>query len=93
MSMLYGVRERDPRVYGGQKMRRRPDLMLSFSIVSVIVLILVGGISLFSESAAERDCRKKGYPTAQVNWGGLGTAYCIKRVDQTDVVVPLESLP
>lgn len=36
-------------------------------------------------------CRTSSADT-RINWAGLGTAYCVKRVDQTDVIVPAEDV-
>jgi hypothetical protein len=53
-------------------------------VLAVVMLILV----LASESArAESACLKLGYP--QMKMDGSGNAYCIKRVNNTDIVVPL----
>lgn len=52
----------------------------------VLYLVLVLAILIPAENA----CLRRGYREATVT-GNL-TAYCIKRVNQTDVVVPLDSL-
>ncbi len=44
------------------------------------------------EGRAERACLRHGFPEVKLTWAGLGESFCVKRVDQTDVVVPLESL-
>lgn len=57
--------------------------VIEAAIVAVIVALLIfTGVFI----AAEADCLEAGYPKAK--FGGT-TAYCIKRVNQTDVVVPL----
>ena len=58
--------------------------LIGLVFVGVIIMGSVfGGIST-------RECRMLGYPTATVNWGGFGQAYCIARQDQSDVILPIE---
>lgn len=61
--------------------------LIELLIVIAIVLVLgVGVMAGYTQSA----CLGKGYPKGMIDW--TLTSYCIKRVDQTDVVVPLKSL-
>ena len=62
------------------------------AIVGVAVLVIVLIAAEWRTAAAERECVEHGYPNARVTWGGLGEAFCIRRLDQTDEVTPLESL-
>lgn len=61
------------------------------TILATLLLILIavaiwGGMTLKAQS----DCLGAGYKEGKVDF--TLTAYCIKRVDQTDIVVPLEDL-
>lgn len=38
----------------------------------------------------ETQCLRAGYPDSKVT--AIGTAYCVRRVDQTDEVIPLSSV-
>ncbi len=58
----------------------------------VFMLSAVGG-TVFVEivkAGTRRQCLAAGYPQASQDWTLKG--YCIKRVDQTDVVVALSEL-
>lgn len=57
--------------------------------VTALLLSALFGCILYRGMQHAR-CLELGYPMAQVTWN-LET-YCIKRVEQTDTVVPLESL-
>lgn len=63
-------------------------------IVAIVFLVMIGGLvgNCRGESGAAA-CNARGYPDARVRWLGYGTIYCVKRVEQTDVVKPLEMLP
>lgn len=56
---------------------------LLLSLVIIVACLVWGGRKAYAESV----CNKAGYPTANVTW--TLAAYCVKRVDQTDTVVPL----
>jgi hypothetical protein len=68
-------------------------------IVSLIVILLVAISTLFTSliwsSMVSADCIEKGWPQSEVL---LSTdspyvrGYCVKRIDQTDVVKPLEEI-
>lgn len=100
MGRLHGIRERGPRpAWDGDgrpvQAGRRYDWNLI--VVTLIMLGIAIGIpaSIFASirsSRIESVCRDHGYPDERINWGGLGAAYCVKRVDQTDVVVPVGDL-
>lgn len=51
--------------------------------VFVGLLLLWAGVALHTQSV----CLEAGYPSAKMSVGF--SRYCIKRVDQTDIVVPL----
>ena len=64
--------------------------VLFFSaIVIVPIWAILGGIR---NMKADTECLAAGYPQSKVISAGLGPAYCIKRIDQTDVVVPLSEV-
>jgi hypothetical protein len=65
-------------------------LILSISFLIAFAIGLGGGACL--RSSAERDCLSHGYASAKVPWAGWGKPYCIKRLDQTDIVVPLDQV-
>lgn len=56
---------------------------------AILLLVLACIPACVREGMTERECLRRGYPNASITWGGYGTPYCIKRLDQTDVVVPL----
>lgn len=60
----------------------------------LFVLIIAGPfVVAIKVSSIERQCLAAGYPNVRTTWGGFGTnQYCIKRLDQTDVVVPLREV-
>lgn len=55
----------------------------------IIVFAVIGSISVFILSAKDyklqRYCLSKGYPQSSYNI--IGPSYCIKRINQTDVVI------
>ena len=74
----------------------RKDFQLWF-LISVVIFIVLGLIAVpvaieLRSSAVESDCHRLGYPDKRINWVGFGKAYCVKRVEQTDVIVPLDDL-
>ncbi len=60
---------------------------IEWAIVAVIVLIVV---LILGINRREAQCMEYGYASANTTM--FGTTYCIKRVNQTDVVVRLDSL-
>lgn len=58
-------------------------------LVVMAILVLIGGGS-FMEWKASRACLAHGYPSS--TGGAWVPAYCIKRINQTDSVVPLKEL-
>ncbi len=70
-------------------------MRVEYTISGIAALLLVGLFALLVwsinvGSEGRRFCLSHGYPEAVVYKNGSG--YCIKRVDQTDVVTPFESL-
>jgi len=65
-------------------------IMGALVIGALVTPIVFFSILLEKQYQAERICLAKGYPKAYVTMERK--AYCIKRVNQTDVVVPLEEL-
>jgi hypothetical protein len=58
----------------------------------VVVGVIIAGIcalAAVTDYNAMETCLAAGYP--EYKWGG-GTIYCIKRVNQSDVVVPLSQV-
>jgi hypothetical protein len=47
-------------------------------------------VFLVADVRADAACLRAGYPSARIDWSL--NAYCVKRVDQTDVVVPLSTV-
>lgn len=64
----------------------RMELAIINALIVVIGFLI---ISMIITLKAESDCLKAGYSKTKVV---LITAYCIKRADQTDVVVPLSAI-
>jgi hypothetical protein len=54
-------------------------------LIGVVLLVLAAFIPL--NATAHIECLRLGYPSHRVTL--LMERYCVKRVDQTDVVVPL----
>lgn len=67
-------------------------LLFVVLVIGVLSMFVLGGIGACQKARYERACLEKGYPAAKVTWAGLGEPFCVKRVDQTDEVIPLESL-
>ena len=67
-------------------------MAIEVAITLVILAIFFAiGFGNFAQYRAERACLRHGFPAA--NGGAYGTtAYCVKRVNQTDSVVPLKEL-
>lgn len=57
--------------------------MPALYILIIAVTLIWGGLQLYAENI----CNQSGYPNAKVTW--TLSLYCVKRVDQTDTVVPL----
>jgi hypothetical protein len=63
------------------------DIVLSASVGLILACTLVMLLVVLPVTmVADAGCLRAGYPKASVTWNF--TRYCIKRVDQTDVVVP-----
>jgi len=57
--------------------------ILTLFVAALIVVVVVAG-------GAKQQCLASGWPRAEIDY--TLTQYCIKRVDQTDVVVPLRDI-
>ena len=63
------------------------------AFVSVVVALIVGAVMCVGwvrEANLVRFCLAHGYPRADLGW--VSPSYCIKRIDQTDVVVPVSDV-
>lgn len=70
---------------------REPVLtFVGILIVVCVALIAAQGYEGFRQTQTERFCLSHGY--ARADWRWIGPDYCITRTDQTDVVVPVESV-
>lgn len=58
--------------------------------VAILVLSLGGVATGTMPFFAQSKCLAAGYPDYKMTWNWH--AYCVKRVNQTDVVVPLEQV-
>ena len=63
------------------------EFCIEAAIVILVTVILVFGVA---SANARKQCLAAGWPKAEVDY--MLNTYCIKRVDQTDVVVPLKEL-
>jgi hypothetical protein len=52
-----------------------------------LAVLVAGAVAPCTKMSADSKCLAAGYTSSKVSW--KLDAYCIKRVDQTDVVVPL----
>ena len=64
------------------------DIAIGMIIASCFVFM---GFLVIKDYKTQAGCLSKGYPEYRYVIGEK--SYCIKRVDQTDIVVPLESIP
>jgi hypothetical protein len=60
-------------------------LFAAMAMASIAVCVF-----LVADARADAACLRAGYPSARIDWSL--NAYCVKRVDQTDVVVPLSTV-
>ena len=66
------------------------DRVLSIVVAAgIIVAAYVITLSV-AEASAQAKCLAAGWPSAKVDYAL--TKYCVRRVDQTDVVVPLRDI-
>ena len=69
--------------------RQRGFTLIEAMIVAAIVIIMLCIFVDVVRSNPRRGCLSFGYPTQKMNGGEL---YCVKRVNDTDVVVRLKTL-
>lgn len=67
---------------------RIEDLVFAMLVLVGVVSIVVGVTFGVVQASTLKQCLALGYPSARIDY--MLTQYCVKRVDQTDVVVPLE---
>lgn len=61
-------------------------------VIGGFILLMLWILTFFPVAlAAEKRCLTLGYPSFTVDW--TYRAYCIARVDQSDIVVPLATAP
>ncbi len=60
-------------------------------ILIVLAFLAVPTYGEIMQAKVERRCLRAGHPRGDFRW--IGPDYCIKRVDQTDVVIPLSEVP
>jgi hypothetical protein len=67
------------------------DAFATFGLTAVSVLFILAIIGHAScRMLAEPTCLRAGYPEVKLTW--TLRAFCVKRIDQTDVVVPIEEV-
>ena len=64
---------------------------IGLAVAVLLVLFVAGLVKGVWMARAGAFCFSKGYPSAQVSYINM-QSYCIKRVDQTDVVIPTNEL-
>lgn len=63
------------------------EAITGLMVVGLILLAVAGEVfQEVRQGQTERFCLAHGYPNADWRW--FGDNYCIKRVDQTDIVTP-----
>ncbi len=65
-------------------------LLWAFGLIAGLFSLLV--VLAERETAVQRECLRLGYRDSTTTVGTFGPSYCISRRDQTDVVVPLDTL-
>ena len=63
--------------------------ILAVAVALAVALVGLRAYEKVSTLRTERACLRAGWPRADWRW--IGPSYCIRRVNQTDVVVPLDS--
>lgn len=63
------------------------EMLIAGVFAGVAAILVFLCIASFS---AEQKCLAHGWPRAKVDWAF--NAYCVKRIDQTDVVRPLKEI-
>jgi len=65
-------------------------LVVVVCVIFISLIITWATIETTQQYKVERICLAHGYP--QGDWRIIGPNYCIKRINQTDVVISLDSL-
>lgn len=61
-----------------------------WTIIGLAVFFIWLILAVSQKASISRTCLLAGFPSSATDWRMNG--FCIKRVDQTDVVVPVESI-
>jgi hypothetical protein len=69
---------------------RRANLALAFVITGAVLFFSALIFYTVQDAKTAAFCLKHGYPSSNMTFGL--DKYCIKRVDQTDVVVPIDEV-
>ena len=67
-------------------MRKEDLILMTLTIMSVLVIVVI----FVTQAYVTKACLERGYREGKFDF--TFTMYCVKRVDQTDVVTPLEEL-
>lgn len=69
-------------------MKVRTDDVLPWLVMATVAVVIgVGAFTVVAKRQTEQRCLRAGYRDASVTWNL--ERYCVTRLDQTDVVVPL----
>jgi hypothetical protein len=65
------------------------DRLIGYAIVALVVAVVVGAVGTLAVGASTRSaCLALGYPDYRIS--AMWRRYCVARVDESDVVVPLD---
>jgi len=59
---------------------------VGLAILPIVFFVVMG----VKAARLDADCLRAGYPNSKMTWNLEG--YCVKRVDQTDTVVPIDTV-
>ncbi len=65
----------------------KAEVIISASIAAVVLALVIFSVEMV---IVERACLKAGYPKSRVDY--TLTGYCVRIVDQTEVVVPADEV-
>ena len=66
------------------------DITLVLYVACIVLVLGLSGAYGCQGLKTKALCLEQGWPNAKISWGFTG--YCIKRVDQTDIVIPTSQL-
>lgn len=73
-----------------QKQNDQAEMLGNVLLLLVVVALLGGALSYgYGQQRLARRCLAAGYPYSR--WSLTGPNYCVKRLDNSDVVVPVEN--